>query len=163
MRTQQNKIAALHRHLKHVCVAGVRLCHILIGLQTAQELVLMGAQHSSRQVSKRCLDADNRLMLASQCIENSMLQHCVSQMLLCGSLQRVSVWLHPHVPSGVVHIMALTGHCTDDVDNRQHSHCCHIKLCVDCCAHPSRLCRQLYLNYRLKSVAHLPWRQMSYK
>lgn len=22
---------------------------------------------------------------------------------------------------------------------------------------------QLYLNYRLKSVAHLPWRQMSYK
>jgi hypothetical protein len=25
------------------------------------------------------------------------------------------------------------------------------------------LCLQLYLNYRLKSVAHLPWRQMSYK
>ena len=22
---------------------------------------------------------------------------------------------------------------------------------------------QLYLNYKLKSVAHLPWRQMSYK
>ena len=22
---------------------------------------------------------------------------------------------------------------------------------------------QLYLNYRLKSVAHLPWRQMTYK
>ena len=27
-----------------------------------------------------------------------------------------------------------------------------------CCA-----CVQLYLNYKLKSVAHLPWRQMSYK
>jgi hypothetical protein len=25
------------------------------------------------------------------------------------------------------------------------------------------LCVQLYLNYKLKSVAHLPWRQMTYK
>jgi hypothetical protein len=25
------------------------------------------------------------------------------------------------------------------------------------------MCPQLYLNYKLKSVAHLPWRQMSYK
>jgi hypothetical protein len=25
------------------------------------------------------------------------------------------------------------------------------------------MCPQLYLNYRLKSVAHLPWRQMTYK
>jgi len=25
------------------------------------------------------------------------------------------------------------------------------------------MCPQLYINYRLKSVAHLPWRQMSYK
>jgi hypothetical protein len=24
-------------------------------------------------------------------------------------------------------------------------------------------CLQLYLNYKLKSVAHLPWRQMTYK
>jgi hypothetical protein len=24
-------------------------------------------------------------------------------------------------------------------------------------------CPQLYLNYKLKSVAHLPWRQMTYK
>ncbi len=25
------------------------------------------------------------------------------------------------------------------------------------------MCVQLYLNYKLKSVAHLPWRQMTYK
>ncbi len=25
------------------------------------------------------------------------------------------------------------------------------------------MCPQLYLNYKLKSVAHLPWRQMTYK
>ena len=24
-------------------------------------------------------------------------------------------------------------------------------------------CPQLYLNYRMKSVAHLPWRQLTYK
>jgi hypothetical protein len=36
-------------------------------------------------------------------------------MSLCGFLQRVSVWLHPHVPSGAVHSMAMTGHCIDDV------------------------------------------------
>ncbi len=25
------------------------------------------------------------------------------------------------------------------------------------------MCPQLYLNYRLKSVAHLPWRMLTYK
>ena len=25
------------------------------------------------------------------------------------------------------------------------------------------MCPQLYINYKLKSVAHLPWRQMTYK
>lgn len=25
------------------------------------------------------------------------------------------------------------------------------------------MCPQLYLNYKLKSVAHLPWKQLSYK
>ena len=25
------------------------------------------------------------------------------------------------------------------------------------------MCPQLYINYRMKSVAHLPWRQMTYK
>lgn len=31
-------------------------------------------------------------------------------------------------------------------------------VCADWCWLP-----QLYLNYKLKSVAHLPWRQMTYK
>lgn len=25
------------------------------------------------------------------------------------------------------------------------------------------MCPQLFINYKLKSVAHLPWRQMTYK
>lgn len=34
--------------------------------------------------------------------------------------------------------------------------------CAECCIIVVQ-CPQLYLNYRMKSVAHLPWRQLTYK
>lgn len=55
---------------------------------------------------------------------------------------------------------------------------CTLLLCLDLCRYSYILntlvssvymfgfilmCPQLYLNYKLKSVAHLPWRQMTYK